>query len=158
MALPKHTYTRPQPLKVGDRTVLIPANTYTSPNIIAMHTHPKYWTDPLVWNPKRWITSDIRSGATRHEELVAPTKSAFYPWSDGPQNCPGEKFSQVEFVAVLALLMHTHSLAIVKEHGETEDEARRRVEDVVNDCNMEMLLRMKNAAKAKLRCVAKASR
>jgi hypothetical protein len=64
----------------------------------------------------------------------------------------------VEFVAVLALLMQTHSLQIVKERGETEDDARRRVEDVISDCGMQILLRMEDAGKARLKCVARASR
>ena len=62
----------------------------------------------------------------------------------------------MEFIAVLALLMQTHSLQIVKEHGETEDDARRRVEDVINDCDMQILLRMEDTGKVRLKCVARA--
>ncbi|KAF1838917.1 hypothetical protein BDW02DRAFT_463687, partial [Decorospora gaudefroyi] len=54
-------------------------------------------------------------------------KNAYYPWSDGPQDCPGMKFSQVDFVAVLALLMNNRSIAIVKENKETEAIAKKRV-------------------------------
>jgi cytochrome P450 len=115
MALPRHTYPAPQPLKLVEGTILIPANTYTSPSILALHTHPRYWSEPLVWKPSRWIA--INTGM---EEVVTPASNAYYPWSDGPQNCPGVNFSQVEFVAVLAMLMHTHSLVIVKEDAETK--------------------------------------
>jgi cytochrome P450 len=148
MALPKHTYSTPQALKVGDRTVIIPANTYTSPNILALQTHPKYWPEPLVWKPSRWI-----SGSTGQEELVKPKNKAYYPWSDGPQNCPGVKFSQVEFVAVLALLMHSHSMVIAKEVSESEEEAKQRVKSVVDDCDMQILLRMKDSERVRLRCI-----
>jgi cytochrome P450 len=156
MTLPKHTYATSQRLEVGDRAFLIPANTYISPSIMAMHTHPRYWAEPLVWKPSRWITSNTSAGAMQDEKLFAPANSAFYPWSDGPQNCPGEKFSQVEFVGVLASLMRTHSLEIVTGDGETEGNAKRRVRNVINDCDMEILLRMKDAGKARLRCVARA--
>jgi hypothetical protein len=64
----------------------------------------------------------------------------------------------VEFVAVLALLMQTHSRQIVKEHGETEDDAGRRVEDVIDDCDMQILLRMEDVGKVRLKCVARASK
>jgi hypothetical protein len=62
------------------------------------------------------------------------------------------EFSQVEFV-VLALLMHNHSLVIVKEDGETDKEAMTRVKGVVDDCDMQILLRMRNAERVRLRYV-----
>jgi cytochrome P450 len=153
MALPKHTYSTPQRLKVGDQTMLIPANALTSPSLLAVHTHPKYWSDPLVWKPTRWITKMLGSDNEDLKELVTPSQNTYFPWSDGPQNCPGVKFSQVEFVAVLALLMYNHSLVIVKKAGESEKSAKKRVMGVVNNCDMQILLRMQNAEKVRLRCV-----
>lgn len=65
---------------------------------------------------------------------------------------PGLKFSQVEFVAVLALLMREYRLGIVKEKGETEEQARERVKGVINDCDMQLLLRMRDSDRVRLRC------
>ncbi|KAF1850415.1 cytochrome P450 [Cucurbitaria berberidis CBS 394.84] len=128
-------------LQVGDRSILIPANTNTSPSILAVHTHPQHWSNQLEWRPLRWITVN-----NNHEEsLITPPRDTYFPWSDGPQNCPGVKFSQVEFAAVLALLMRNHQLTIVRQSGETEQQARRRVLAVVNDCDMQILLRMRDA-------------
>lgn len=39
--LPKITSSQPQTLVIGDRSVIIPANTTTSPSIIGVHTHPQ---------------------------------------------------------------------------------------------------------------------
>ncbi|KAF2712770.1 hypothetical protein K504DRAFT_334686, partial [Pleomassaria siparia CBS 279.74] len=61
------------------------------------------------------------------QSLITPPRDTFFPWSDGGQNCPALKFSQVEFVAVLALLMYENRLSIVREDGETEEQARERV-------------------------------
>lgn len=53
---------------------------------------------------------------------------------------------------MLALLMHRHQLSIVQEEGETEEQARERVERVINDCDMQLLLRMRDSGRVRLRC------
>jgi cytochrome P450 len=134
MSLPRHTNSDSQRLQVGTRATLIPPRTSTSPSILAVHTHPKYWPDPLIWNPERWITKE--SG---EEALVTPPRDTFLPWSDGPQNCPGAKFSQVEFVAVIALIMQknrlTTSTITLRARSKLE-----RVRAVLSDCDMQLLL------------------
>ncbi|KAF2470382.1 cytochrome P450 monooxygenase [Lindgomyces ingoldianus] len=154
LSLPKRTSSKPQRLQIGDRSILIPANTSTSPSLIAVHTHPQYWPDPLKWNPSRWIITDSNaaSSGSHHESLITPLRDTYFPWSDGPQNCPGLKFSQVEFVAVLASLMCHHLLTIVREDGETKKQARERAVKVINDCDMQLLLRMRDADRVRLRC------
>lgn len=151
MSLPKWTKGAAQTIKVGEKVLVIPPGVGTSPNILAMHTHPKYWTDPFVWRPSRWITrdNDSRLGS---EGLWTPPAHTYFPWSDGPQNCPGAKFSKVEAVAVLACLLNTHRLGIKKEPGEGERRARKRVIECINDVNLEILLRMRDADRVKLVC------
>jgi hypothetical protein len=67
--------------------------------------------------------------------------------------CPGLKFSQVEFVAVLACLIQSCRVETVRLEGESDEAMRDRVMKVVNDCDFQLLLRMKNAERVKLRCV-----
>ncbi|KAF2015678.1 cytochrome P450 [Aaosphaeria arxii CBS 175.79] len=151
MALPKSTNEYPQPLQVGDRRIVIPPRTGVQPNIIATQTHPQYWgPDPRAWRPSRWITTS--SGD--QEGLVTPPRDTFLPWSDGPQNCPGMNFSQVEFVAVLARLLFRHRLQVIKERPlETDAEATARVLRVVNECDAQMLLRMLDPDRVSVACV-----
>lgn len=149
VTLPKQTSSSPQEIILANRRIVIPANTSTSPCVIAAHTHPKYWPNPLKWSPSRWINT-IDDGT---EELITPPRDTFFPWSDGAQNCPGVKFSQVEFVALLALLMQAHRLSVVKNDGETDEQMHRRVRKVVEDCDMQLLLRMRDADRVKLRCL-----
>jgi cytochrome P450 len=150
MSLPRHTNSDSQRLRVGNRTILIPPHTSTSPSILATHTHPKYWSDPLTWKPERWITKE-----NGEEALAVPLRDTFLPWSDGPQNCPGAKFSQVEFVAIIALIMQKHRLTIKHNDFESEEQARTRVRAVLNDCDMQLLLRMRDANRVKLICEAR---
>lgn len=152
MSLPKWTKGRPQTIQVDGRTLVIPPGVGTSPHLLAIHTHPKYWADPFTWKPSRWIaesTSDVLG-----EKLWTPAPYTYFPWSDGPQNCPGEKFSKVEFVAVLACLFRKNRLEITKMPGEGNEAARDRVIRCINDVNLEILLRMRDADRVKLTCTA----
>lgn len=155
MSLPKWTRDHSQTIQVGDKILVIPPGVGTSPHLLAIHTHPKYWTDPFVWKPSRWVTvcreSDTGSKEFR-EELWTPLPHTYFPWSDGPQNCPGERFSKVEVVAVLACLLKTHRLGVKKRHGETEEAARERAIKCINNVNLEILLRMRDADSVRLVC------
>ena len=87
------------------------------------------------------------------EYLITPKQSTYFPWSDGPQNCPGAKFAQVEFVAVLACILLHCRLGIVKKPGENSAAAKARVLAATQDCNMELLLRMRDSDKIRLTCM-----
>ena len=143
---------------------MIPPRTGVSPGLLAAQTHPQYWSDPLIWQPSRWISPssnevphDLNMAlATRlaQETLIIPRQSTFFPWSDGPQNCPGEKFAQVEFVAVIACLLRDHHISIVRAPGESFTSARNRALAATEDCDMQLLLRMRNADQVRLECKA----
>jgi len=157
MSLPKWSNDKPQVIQVGERTIVIPPRTGVMPGILPVHTHPKYWDEPLRWNPARWISSSASyspekdsTGLLYSEHIVIPTQGTFFPWSDGPQNCPGQKFSEVEFVAVLAVLLRNHRVNVVRLDGESFEKAKERALSVTQDCNMEMLLRMRDADQVRL--------
>jgi cytochrome P450 len=159
LALPKHTPSTPQRLQVGDREIVIPANVHVQPSLLALHMHPQYWVEPENWNPRRWITRASEEGADKNEAreaLVKPRRGTYFPWSEGPMNCPGRKFSEVEFTAVISRLMRTHRLSIVRNSGESEVQAWQRVRKVVNDCDNQMLLKMRDPGRVRLRCERRA--
>lgn len=54
-------------------------------------------------------------------------------WVFGHRVCPGKKFSQVEFVAVVAHLLSLYRVELVEEPGESRGDARRRLMDVLGD-------------------------
>ena len=120
---------------------------------MALHAHPRYWgEDALAWRPSRWIehspgsTSEEDDVHTRisRERLLVPPKGVYFAWSEGPRGCPGKKFSQVEFVATMATLFRSHRVDPVPKQGETLDQARHRVLEVVKDTRMQLLLQMRD--------------
>lgn len=123
---------------------------------MAVHTHPRYWgANSLSWCPARWIVSDALGGKAGldGETLFVPVQGTYFPWSDGQRNCPGKKFSQVEFVAVIANLFREHTVLPEPMVGESEEQARRRVLETVDDSAVRMLLQMKDPARVAVRWV-----
>lgn len=116
-------------------------------SVLACQTDAKSWPEPLTWKPSRWV---IPSGTAGKEAFYQPSDNTYFPWSDGPQNCPGKKFAEVEFVAVLAYLLKDHRLRIKQHEGESWALALERLSSTINDVNMGMLLRMKDADRVRL--------
>lgn len=151
--LPKITSDQVQTLQVGNHVLTIPPNTETYLMVLGVQTNPRYWNDPYVWTPSRWI---VRPGgsAANTEELFVPQSGSFCPWSDGPQGCVGKEFSEVEAVATLACLFRTHRVRPKTKAAETEEQARKRAQDCVEDVNYQLMLRMNHADRVRLECVA----
>ncbi|KAJ4286037.1 hypothetical protein N0V90_013384 [Kalmusia sp. IMI 367209] len=144
----KSTGTSEKALTVEGKTFVIPANTLLIPNHIAVHTHPKFWgKDSLQFNPKRWVDSSTESMGD--ETFVTPRKGSFIAWSDGVRNCPGKKFSQVEFVASMATILKDHYVEPQLLGNETMEQARNRVLKLVEeDTGQVLLLQMFHPEKA----------
>lgn len=160
VAIPKWTAQQPQSLnfrnpKDGDvKTIIIPPGVYTSPHLIAIQSHSKYWDDADEWRPSRWIipcSAQAKQDITG-EQLAEPAQNTYFPWSDGPQSCPGKKFIQVEAAAVFALLFKNHRISVVKEPGESDQAVRKRVLDCMNFVNMDVILKMQEPDRIKLVC------
>lgn len=118
----------------------------------------------MEWRPSRWIKSgqSTRTGsggsstttfeALDAETLITPHKGSFIAWSEGIRNCPGKKFSQVEFVAAMAGLFRDWRVEPVLEAGESELRvARKRIMDMVeNDTGQVLLLQLLHPERAAL--------
>lgn len=149
LALQKGTRSASQVIKASERTITVPPNVQVFSCVPATHYHPDHYLNPLRFEPLRWI----KRGVYMEEELVTPRKGAYLAWADGPQVCPGMKFSQVEFVAVFACIFQSCRIETVKLGVEDDEAMRARVMRVVNDCDFQLLLRMKDAEKVQLKCV-----
>jgi cytochrome P450 len=138
-------------MKVDGREVTVPPNTTVYPNIIALQTTKEYWgKDCLTWKPSRWIestsnslTSPVTKELLESETSVTPVKGSYIPWADGPRICPGKKFAQVEFVAVIAVLLWKHRVSINPREGESLEQARKRVYQVIEDSETKFTLQMR---------------
>lgn len=148
----KFTDMSAQSLKVGPggtETITLPPETMVIPSYAALQTDPKYWgDDSLQWRPSRWI----KAGATvDDEELITPRRGTYLAWSGGARDCPGRKFSQVEFVATMATLFLDHRVEPVRMAGETDDVARKRVLHLIEtDSAPVLLLQMLHPERAPL--------
>jgi cytochrome P450 len=84
------------------------------------------------------------------EELYQPPVGVFLPWAGGPRVCPGKKFAQVEFIAVIARLFRRHQVKPLLEPGETVQDAKKRVLENVEDSDVVITLQMKHPERVKL--------
>lgn len=98
----------------------------------------------MAWDPARFITFDeAPSGkGIDAEQLCAFPDGVYIPWSHGERICPGKRFSQVELVAVLAILFRKHGVEPVPEMGELKLEARERAKRASLDIQMSLLHEM----------------
>ncbi|KAL7628398.1 hypothetical protein AAE478_002600 [Parahypoxylon ruwenzoriense] len=151
----KWTGENAQSLRVGGRTLAIPAGTLIVPSYIYVQKHPRFWgPDAREWRPERWIGESGARHAGRppvvdqHDGLgrVAggdgdggggevllspPSRGNFLGWSEGARDCPGKRFSQVEWVAILAALFRDWQVQPRLRENETLAEARGRVADFI---------------------------
>ena len=149
--IPKTTGSTPRTVEVDGKTHAIPAKATILVNVTALNTCPEYWgPDALAWRPDRWIVTKEKSADIAEEEIMQPPKGRFVPWASGPRVCPGKKFAQVEFVAVMARLFRNHRVKVVLMEGECEHEVKKRVIDTVEDSKLGMTLRMNHPERVTL--------
>ena len=150
----KSTGTTPSTLMLaGKKQITVPPGARVDLHTDAIHTLPQYWgDDALQWRPQRWILQpEDGDDRLEKESLLTPKHGTYAPWSGGPRVCPGKKFSQVEFTAVLATLFHRHRVDPCQRDGESMDSARGRVMAAVNDSGIVLLLQMLHPEKVDLK-------
>jgi cytochrome P450 len=147
---PRYTGSDSQSLSIKGRDYIIPPDTHVIVSQAALHTLPENWgSDSLVWRPDRWLASECQC-KLGEEELISPLPGTFLPWIAGPRVCPGKKFAQVEFVAVIASLFRKHRARPVALAGETLEDARNRVRKEVDSSSLKITLSMNHPEKIKL--------
>jgi cytochrome P450 len=136
---------------INEKHYTIPAKTIVIMNIQGSHTNPVHWgSDVLKWNPGRWIST---TGGK--EELISVPAGSFIPFASGARICPGRKFSQVEFVAMMFFLLRSYRVEPMLEDGESLPSAASRIMAEVDDSSYNFLLKMKHPERVKLKLVAR---
>jgi cytochrome P450 len=69
----------------------------------------------------------------------------------GARICPGKRFAQVEFVAVMAALFREHRIHVVPRDEESLRVAQGRIIDMVEDSEVRILRKMKNPGSVAVR-------
>jgi cytochrome P450 len=153
----KWTRDQTQTLNVGGKTLILPPNTMMCLSSAALQSDPRWWgSDSLTWRPSRFIKpagseSTAKKTGIHEEEFVQGRRGSFVGWSEGARDCPGRKFSQVEFVATMASLFRDSRVDPVQLEGETIEAARKRVLNLIEtDSGMVLLLQMLHPERAPL--------
>ncbi|KAF8122085.1 cytochrome P450 [Boletus edulis] len=108
------------------RMLFVKKGSHVVVDLIGIHYHPRYYSDPEVYRPSRWYvkkqdrSSNVREGGD------------FTGFSFGPRSCIGRKYSTTEAVCFLANLLRdwqVEPLFLVRPNGKAEsvDEWRERV-------------------------------
>jgi cytochrome P450 len=71
----------------------------------AVHRDPRWYDDPLAFDPDRW-TSEF--------EKSRPSL-AYFPFAAGPRRCIGDRFAMMEAQLVLATIVQRYHLELVSE-------------------------------------------
>ncbi|KAI0595636.1 cytochrome P450 [Biscogniauxia sp. FL1348] len=121
-------YTPVLPLTVGDKEIILPPDSMGAPSYGSIQTDPKFWgSDSLVWRPSRWI----KPSKPGFEEMNMPPRGSFLGWSE------------LEFMATMAVLFREWRVDPVIFRGETIDIARERVVKLIEmDSYAVLLLQM----------------
>lgn len=61
----------------------------------ALQRHPKYWPDPLVFRPERWLVTA--------DDPLYPIKGGWRPFEQGPRDCLGQTLAMHDVKITLAL-------------------------------------------------------
>jgi len=97
--------TTPLPIHKGTNVVI---------DMIGVQYNPRYFEDPEEYRPSRWY------GTSNESE-------AFLGFCVGPHACIGRKFSTIEAVAFLTVLLREWRVEPRLRAGETREEWRERV-------------------------------
>lgn len=130
---------------------MIPPKTWVTVNFNGVHFDPATWgSDVNEFKPSRWIKD---SGSAGHEKLMIPDGVEFVGWSSGPRACPGKRFSQVEFTAVVSRLLVNCEVRPAKRSRDSDKQARERLESTTFDVEHFISLQMMNPHAAGIVCV-----
>ncbi|KAK7697181.1 hypothetical protein SLS64_013834 [Diaporthe eres] len=143
-----------QKLRVDGREVYLPPNTAVHLNVMGCHTMSEYWgPDHYEFKPSRWIKDALASS----EEFHQPTedREAFFPWSLGARICPGKKFSQVEYVAIISHVLRRVRVEAIPLEGETPEATRVRVWENTRDSESQVTMNMRHPEKVRLRMIGR---
>jgi cytochrome P450 len=113
----------------GEKNIAIPPGVMVGMNGYGAHLSPRWGHDADKFNPLRFVQPSEKGV----ECLRVPDIGMFLPWIGGTRVCPGKKFSQVEFVAIVAQILSQYRIEPLPDQGEDNESARGRLLGVLDD-------------------------
>ncbi|PWY83684.1 cytochrome P450 [Aspergillus sclerotioniger CBS 115572] len=112
----------------------------------SIHADADIWgADVDDFRPTRWLDE---AG-----QVVVPPKGTFLPWSGGPRVCPGQKMSQVEFVATVATLFRHTRCEPLPQKGMTAEELQARLKELMEDSAQKLTIQVRRPNEVQLQWV-----
>lgn len=152
----------PTELPIGTKDmIIVEPDTLITALFSAMHASPRWGADVHVFNPRRFVATDpnAAAGGQQAEGLTMPSdtdNAMFLAWVFGPRVCPGKKFSQVEFVAVVAQILSQYRIEVLIKEGQTAEEAKRQLSGVLGEKIFNVSTHLKRPGDAGVRFVRRA--
>jgi cytochrome P450 len=107
LQIPKWTGEGPEVKTLGP--FVLPPKTSVNITNMGLHYNPKSWgEDADKFRPERFLSDPTSVSKSNWD------RNAWSPFSEGPRSCLGKKFSQVEFVAALAMLVQRYEVGLAK--------------------------------------------
>ncbi|PSB01523.1 cytochrome P450 [Merismopedia glauca] len=82
---------------------VIPAGTEVMILLYALHHHPDFWENPETFDPDRW--TNLQSPRVPY---------SYIPFLDGPRQCLGRHWAELNFVTILHTLLQHYEIEILK--------------------------------------------
>lgn len=144
----------------GSREITVNTNILVSGHFYALHLSPRWGKDASLFNPKRFV----RAASEESQEAFAmPPETQEYgalyiAWVFGARVCPGKKFSQVEFVAVISHILSLYRIEVLQEQRESPSQARDRLKGVLREKYFNVSAHIKRPEDAGIRFVRRMDR
>ncbi|KAI1267672.1 putative cytochrome P450 oxidoreductase [Xylariaceae sp. FL1019] len=116
--VPKDTFINVYPRNESQRQHVLPAECRVYLNVNAVHYHERYWHDPWDLVPERWMgTVGVTPNERPDKKVVASDKSrqvrgTLMTFSGGARACLGRKFTQSEYISVLATVLREYRIVL----------------------------------------------
>ncbi|KAG9664695.1 putative cytochrome P450, partial [Aureobasidium melanogenum] len=146
---PTSSQTLPVITSEGENEVVVRPGMQVAWHLYGGHLSPRWGSDALEFKPQRFIVKNTNGT----ESLEVPDGVLFFPWTGGPRICPGKKFSQVEFVAMVANILSRYRVEPVAQGNESQLQARERLLSVLDDKYFNISAHLKRPEDAAVRFV-----
>ncbi|XP_025267268.1 cytochrome P450 4V2 [Camponotus floridanus] len=88
-------------IKMGEN--ILPKDTHVILSILDLHRNKKYWPNPLVFDPDRFLSEKIET-SYKH----------YMPFGYGLRNCIGMRYAMISMKVILAVLIRTFMFKVEK--------------------------------------------
>lgn len=85
---------------------VVPAKSLVLMSQFVMHRDPRYFPDPLRFDPDRWTT----------EARESRPQFSYFPFGGGPRRCIGEGFAWMEGILLVAAIAQQWQMRLVENH------------------------------------------